>query len=93
MKRERELLKGPAPIALLEILSRGAAFGGQLSQTLASVGDEILPMGHGSLYPLLYNLEAKGLLKGKWHQAHDGPRRRYYLITPAGRELLAHHQT
>jgi PadR family transcriptional regulator PadR len=89
MKFERELLKGVAPVVVLEILSRGAMYGYELSDAIAKRSRDILTLGRGTLYPLLYNLEAKGLIKGKWQESESGRRRRYYLITGAGKDLLA----
>jgi PadR family transcriptional regulator PadR len=89
MKFERELLKGVAPVVVLEVLSRGAMYGYELSDALAKRSANVLTLGRGTLYPLLYNLEAKGLIKGKWQESESGRRRRYYLITGAGKEMLA----
>lgn len=92
MKFERELLKGVAPVVVLEILSRGAMYGYELSEAIAKRSGNILTLGRGTLYPLLYNLEAKDLIKGKWHESESGRKRRYYMITGAGKELLAHQK-
>jgi len=89
MKLERELLKGVAPVVVLEILSRGAMYGYELSGAIARRSGDILTLGRGTLYPLLYNLEAKGLIKGEWQDADSGRKRRYYAITGKGEEKLA----
>jgi PadR family transcriptional regulator PadR len=89
MKFERELLKGVAPVVVLEILSRGAMYGYQLSEAIENRSDNILTLGKGTLYPLLYNLEAKKLVKGKWEEAQNGRKRRYYSITSKGKTRLA----
>jgi len=89
MKFERELLKGVAPVVTLEVLSRGAMYGYQLSDAIAQRSGNILTLGRGTLYPLLYNLEAKGLIKGKWREGDSGRNRRYYSITGKGRQYLA----
>lgn len=89
MKFERELLKGVAPVVVLEILSRGAMYGYQLSEAIESRSDNILTLGKGTLYPLLYNLEAKKLVKGRWEEAQNGRKRRYYSITSRGKTQLA----
>ena len=89
MKFERELLKGVAPVVVLEILSRGAMYGYELSETISRRSGEILTLGRGTLYPLLYNLEAKGLINGDWQNADSGRKRRYYTITGKGEEKLA----
>ncbi len=89
MKIERELLKGAAPLAVLEILSSGSTYGYQLSETLAERSGNILTLGRGTLYPLLYNLEAKGLITSKVQVAENGRQRRYYSITSRGKKQLA----
>jgi len=88
MKFERELLKGVAPVVVLEILARGAMYGYELSTAISQRSDDILTLGRGTLYPLLYNLEAKGLVRGEWQSADNGRNRRYYQITGKGRERL-----
>ena len=81
MKFESQLLKGIAPVVVLEILSRGQMYGYELSQAIEQRSGEILTLGKGTLYPLLYNLEAKKLIKGKWGKTDSGRKRRYYSIT------------
>ena len=89
MKFERELLKGVAPVVVLEILAGGTMYGYELSETIARRSGNILTLGRGTLYPLLYNLEAKGLIKGDWQDADSGRKRRYYSITGKGKEKLS----
>ena len=88
MKFERELLKGVAPVVVLEILSRGRMYGYELTEAIASKSESILTLGQGTLYPLLYNLEAQKLVKGQWETAESGRKRRYYSITSKGKERL-----
>ena len=89
MKFERELLKGLAPAVVLEILSRGQMYGWELSEAIEQSSGEVLTLGRGTLYPLLYNLEAKKLISGEWQPSDTGRKRRYYSITGKGREKLA----
>lgn len=89
MRFERELLKGAAPLAVLQVLSRGAMYGYELSQALEKTSGGIITLGHGTLYPLLYNLEAKGLVGGEWEAASSGRQRRYYRITAEGEKHLS----
>jgi len=88
MKFERELLKGVAPVVVLEILARGAMYGYELSEALEQRSKGILSLGRGTLYPLLYNLEAKGLVEAQWQESENGRIRRYYAITSKGKEQL-----
>lgn len=89
MKFERELLKGVAPVVVLEVLVRGAMYGYELSEAIAQRSGNVLTLGRGTLYPLLYNLEAKGLVTGQWQNSPSGRKRRYYSITSKGQEQLA----
>jgi PadR family transcriptional regulator PadR len=89
MKFESQLLKGVAPVVVLEILSRGPMYGYELGEAIARRSQDILTLGKGTLYPLLYNLEAKKLVAAEWQDAETGRRRRYYAITDRGREELA----
>jgi PadR family transcriptional regulator PadR len=88
MKFERELLKGVAPVVVLETLSRGRMYGYELSEAIETKSQKILTLGQGTLYPLLYNLEAQKLIKGEWETAESGRKRRYYSITSKGKERL-----
>ena len=89
MKFESQLLKGVAPVVVLEILSGGRMYGYELSQAIEQRSGEVLTLGKGTLYPLLYNLEAKKLVKAKWESAPTGRKRRYYSITGKGKDELA----
>jgi PadR family transcriptional regulator PadR len=88
MKFESQVLKGIAPVVVLEILSRGQMYGYELSQVIEQRSSDILTLGKGTLYPLLYNLEARKLIKGKWETADSGRKRRYYSITSKGKAQL-----
>jgi len=89
MKFESQLLKGIAPVVVLETLSRSAMYGYELSQAIENRSEKILTLGKGTLYPLLYNLEAKKLIKGTWEDGPTGRKRRYYAITSKGKAQLA----
>ena len=89
MKFESQLLKGIAPVVVLEILSRGQMYGYELSRAIEQRSGDVLTLGKGTLYPLLYNLEAKKLIKGKWETAESSRKRRYYSITGRGKSQLA----
>jgi PadR family transcriptional regulator PadR len=89
MKFESQLLKGVAPVVVLQILSRGPMYGYELSQAIEQRSGEILTLGKGTLYPLLYNLEAKKLVRAKWETTDSGRNRRYYSITGKGEHELA----
>ena len=88
MKFESQLLKGIAPVVVLEILSRGAMYGYQLSQAVEQRSGNIFTLGKGTLYPLLYNLEAKKLIVGAWQTGPTGRDRKYYSLSAKGKRQL-----
>jgi PadR family transcriptional regulator PadR len=49
-------------------------------------------MGQSTLYPLLYNLEAKKLVRGKWKASESGRQRKYYSLTRKGAAQLRAHR-
>lgn len=89
MKFESQLLKGVAPVVVLEILSQGPMYGYELGEAIAQRSQNILSLGKGTLYPLLYNLEAKKLVAAEWQEAKTGRKRRYYSVTGKGKGELA----
>ncbi len=89
MRVERELMRGAGPVAVLKLLDRGEMYGYELIEALAERTDGVLAMGQSTLYPLLYNLEAKKLIRSRWRQTKAGRRRRYYELTERGRKRLA----
>jgi PadR family transcriptional regulator, regulatory protein PadR len=88
MKFERELLKGIAPVVVLETLSRGKMYGYELSEAIGAKSQNVLTLGQGTLYPLLYNLEAQKLVTSEWEKSESGRGRKYYSITSKGKEKL-----
>lgn len=91
MKIETELMRGAGPVAVLKLLQRRAMYGYELVQALAEQSGGVLDMGQSTLYPMLYNLEAKGLVEAQWKAAEDGSGRdrKYYALTGSGRKKLA----
>lgn len=88
MKVERELMRGAGPTAVLQLLSLREMYGYELVESLATRSKGVLSMGQSTLYPMLYNLEAKGLVEAEWRKADSGRGRKYYRLTGAGRKKL-----
>ena len=89
MRIERELMRGAGPVAVLSLLSRKPMYGYELVQALAARTDGVLAMGQSTLYPMLYNLQAKGLIKANWQESEQGRKRKYYRLTGKGKKQLA----
>jgi PadR family transcriptional regulator PadR len=88
MKLERELMRGAAPTAVMQILSSGEKYGYKLVEAMSKQTNGLLGIGQSTLYPLLYNLEAKGLVTSRVDET--GARtRRFYRLTQHGRRKLA----
>src|SRR3954470_15124464 len=88
MRVERELMRGAGPTAVMRLLSGRERYGYELVEALAKQTNGVLAMGQSTLYPLLYNLEAKGLVASRVDDASGRPRR-YYRLTDKGRKRLA----
>ena len=89
MRIERELIRGAGPVAVLRLLSHREMYGYELVEALDRASEGVLAMGQSTLYPMLYNLEAKGLIEGVWREAESGRSRKYYALTRKGRGRLA----
>ena len=89
MKIERELMRGAGPVAVLRLLETGEKYGYELVQLLEKQSDGVLAMGQSTLYPLLYNLEAKGLVTARTELTPDNRPRKYYRLTDRGKKQLA----
>lgn len=89
MRIERELMRGAGPVAVLKLLAAGEMYGYELIEALARRSDGVLAMGQSTLYPMLYNLEAKGLVKARWGESDAGRQRKYYRLTDKGARRLA----
>ncbi len=89
MKVERELMRGAGPVAVLKLLQNSEMYGYELVQALAVRSKGVLEMGQSTLYPMLYNLEAKGMIKARWETQTSGRRRKYYALTNKGQRRLA----
>ena len=79
-----ELRRGVIGLAVLSQLDE-AQYGYSLLKRLSECG---LELDQGTLYPLLRRLESQGLLESVWKLEEARPRR-YYVISPTGREVLA----
>ncbi len=90
MKIERELMRGAGPVAVLKLLEPGEKYGYELVKALAKRSDGVLAMGQSTLYPMLYNLQAKGLIASRLDKAENGRPRKYYRLTGKGKKRLAH---
>jgi PadR family transcriptional regulator PadR len=92
MRIEKELMRGAGPAAVLMLLAGGEKYGYELVQLLDEQSGGVLAMGQSTLYPLLYNLQAKGLIASRVEEADNGRPRKYYRLTRKGSQQLARHR-
>ncbi len=88
MRFDKELLKGATETMVLAILAEKPSHGYELVERLRHRSEGIFQMGEGTLYPLLYKLEARGWIQGRWEPGTGQRRRRVYQITAGGRRQL-----
>src|SRR5688572_32794486 len=84
-----ELKKGSAEFIVLALLENEQRHGYDLARLIASRTKGVLKFHAASLYPLLYRLEKRGWIDGRWVEKANQRRRRYYRLTPAGKKILA----
>lgn len=85
---DRELKKGSAELLVLSLVETEARHGYEIAKLIEVRSAGNLRFQAASLYPLLYRLEARGWIKGKWVERPEQRRRRFYRITPQGRTVL-----
>ena len=87
-----DMQKGSAEMILLALLEDRARHGYELAKLIEAQSRNQLQFHVASLYPMLYRLERKHLVEGKWVEKAGERRRRFYKLTPAGRKALAGHR-
>jgi PadR family transcriptional regulator, regulatory protein PadR len=86
---DRELKKGSAELLILSLLEARPRHGYEISKLIEQRSEGALRFHAASLYPLLYRLEKRGWIQGRWVEKAGQRRRRYYRLTTAGRGVLA----
>jgi transcriptional regulator len=85
---DRELKKGSAELLILTLIEHRARHGYEISKLIEERSEGVLKFNVASFYPLLYRLEARGLIAGRWVEKAGQRRRRYYSLTAQGKEML-----
>jgi PadR family transcriptional regulator PadR len=86
---DREWKKGSAEMLLLSLIEAVPRHGYEIGQLIEQRSKGALKFHVASLYPLLYRLEKRGWIQGKWVEKSGQRRRRYYKLTAVGRKILA----
>ncbi len=86
---DRELKKGSAELLILSLVEDRPRHGYEIGQLIELRSGGLLRFNVASLYPLLYRLEKRGWIRGRWVEKAGQRRRRYYRLTSAGKKMLA----
>jgi transcriptional regulator len=84
----RDLQKGSAEFLVLAVLEGPQRHGYEIAQLIEARSDGRLKFRAATLYPLLYKLEKRGWVEGRWVEKAGQRRRRFYRLTTAGRAIL-----
>lgn len=82
------LLQGTLDLIVLQLLHAEPTNGYDLTLRIQTVSRDVLQVNSGSLYPALYRLEERGLIKAEWAETPKGRRAKVYSLTAAGRRQL-----
>jgi PadR family transcriptional regulator, regulatory protein PadR len=88
-KLDRELKKGSAELLILSLLEARQRHGYEIRRLIEGRSGGVLKFNTASLYPLLYRLEKRGWIEGKWVEKAGERRRRFYRLTKEGKQVLA----
>jgi transcriptional regulator len=86
---DRELKKGSAELLILSLVEARPRHGYEISKLIETRSDGVVRFNVASLYPLLYRLEKRGWIEGRWVEKPGERRRRFYRLTPTGKRVLA----
>jgi PadR family transcriptional regulator len=82
------LLQGTLDLLILRTLVFGPQHGQGVARVIQEQSKDVLLVDHGTLYPALQRLEAKGWVKAEWGTSNNNRRARFYTLTKTGRKQL-----
>jgi len=85
---DRELKRGSTELLILSLIEYRARHGYEISKLIEDRSGGVLTFNVASFYPLLYRLEQRGLISGRWVEKAGQRRRRYYKLTASGKKML-----
>jgi PadR family transcriptional regulator PadR len=84
-----KIARGSAEVAILTLLAEQSLYGFEIAKLIQQRTKGALSFTLASLYPMLYELEKRGWVSGRWEANRAGRDRRYYCLTAAGKKALA----
>lgn len=92
MSERADFLQGTLDLLILKSLLVAPLHGWGISKRIRQLSRDVLQVNQGSLYPALYRLEERGLVKAEWGLSDEGRRARFYRLTRAGRARVTEEQ-
>ena len=89
MPQPTDLLQGTLDLLILKTLRLGPLHGWGISKLVRQLSSDVLQINQGSLYPALYRLEERGLVRSAWGVSSEGRRAKFYTLSAAGRKQFA----
>jgi PadR family transcriptional regulator PadR len=86
---DREVKRGSTEMLILALVEDRPRHGYEIAKLIEQRSDGVLQFHVASLYPLLYRLEKRGLINGRWVEKAGQRRRRFYKLTATGQKILA----
>ena len=88
MTRAADVLQGTVDMLILKAVSLAPMHGYGILLRIRQLSNDLLNLPQGSLYPALYRLETRGLLKFEWGESDNNRRAKFYSLTAKGRKML-----
>ena len=85
---DKEVKRGSTEMLILALVEDRARHGYEIAKLIEQRSDGVLQFHVASLYPLLYRMEKRGLIKGTWIEKTGQRRRRFYKLMPEGKKVL-----
>ena len=85
---DKEIKRGSTEMLILALVEERARHGYEIAKLIETRSGGVLQFHSASLYPQLYRLEKRGLIKGTWVEKAGQRRRRFYKLTPDGKKVL-----
>ena len=86
------LLQGTLDLIVLQLLQAEPTNGYDLTLRIQAISKDVLNVNAGSLYPALYRLEERGLIRAQWESTDNGRQAKVYSLTASGRKHLANER-
>jgi PadR family transcriptional regulator PadR len=92
MTDRADFLQGTLDLLILKSLVLAPLHGWGISKRIRQLSSDVLQVNQGSLYPALYRLEERGLVKSEWGLSDEGRRAKFYRLTAAGKKRVPQEQ-